>query len=495
MKPEDFSRPARLDEHIEALSSELERRQQAQQGLADAPDLRLTLDIHRAYQAETDEDQRSLERVLTRLVGNDASDQPKVIFLPQASKTQKRMSAMQNNTMTSLPEPKAQGKWTKRLGLIAAVLCVALLVGGFLTALNATHLKPKTTTASPKVTQVPTATPTPTIKTGPRGTVAWQGVTATNPSSWSPAGNRLVGTDANGMPASWDGLTGGNIVEYHLPSSLSSNNGPGYAIWSSDGSRVAFSEGKGIAVFNAKTGTLLQSLTMPQVSSTAQNAQAQGFGRLAWSPDGKELATIYYLTTGQNARNSTTVIQLYVWNLMTNQTVTKPTSEWINEIAWSPAGRYLATWETQESSGATANLYLWDTTTWQIANTYTNMSDFSWSPDGSQMAMNRGGSVQIFATATNAVLHSFTSPNGWVGQVAWQPHGTSILLTTYNTSGGTYLSLWNPSTNASYTFTTYQGSEVNSGISWSSDGKYVLMSAFNQNPPQGSFYEVIWIAE
>lgn len=42
MKHDDFSRPAKLDEHIEALSSELERRRRAQQGLADAPDLRLT---------------------------------------------------------------------------------------------------------------------------------------------------------------------------------------------------------------------------------------------------------------------------------------------------------------------------------------------------------------------------------------------------------------------------------------------------------------------
>lgn len=163
MKPDDFSRPARLDEQIEALSSELERRQQAQRSLSDAPDLRLTQDIRRTYQSETDEDQRSLERVLARLVGNEARDQQKVIFLPQTQKTQKRMSAMQNNTMNSSPQPKGKSKstWTRSVGLIAAVLCVALLVGGFLTALNATRANHTTTVGSQK-TVTPTPQPTAT---------------------------------------------------------------------------------------------------------------------------------------------------------------------------------------------------------------------------------------------------------------------------------------------------------------------------------------------
>lgn len=159
MKPDDFSRPAKLDEQIGELTNELERRQQAQSGLADTPDLRLTLDIRHAYQAETDEDQRSLERVLARLVGNETADQPKVIFLPQASKTQKRMSTMQNNTMNSSPQLRVNGGWKKRVGLIAAVLCVALLMGGFLTVLNATHAG-RTTGAGSRTSVTPTPQPT-----------------------------------------------------------------------------------------------------------------------------------------------------------------------------------------------------------------------------------------------------------------------------------------------------------------------------------------------
>jgi hypothetical protein len=161
MKPDDFSRPAKLDEQIGEITNKLERRQQAQSGLADAPDLRLALDIRYAYQAEADEDQRSLERVLARLTGDDVADRPKVIFLPQANKPQKRMSTMQTNTMNSSPQPKDKGKssWTKHVGLIAAVLCITLLVGGFLTVLNATHAG-RTTGVGSHTTVTPTPQPT-----------------------------------------------------------------------------------------------------------------------------------------------------------------------------------------------------------------------------------------------------------------------------------------------------------------------------------------------
>lgn len=66
---------------------------------------------------------------------------------------------MQTNTVNSSPEPKAKGKWTKRVGLIAAVLCVALLMGGFLTVLNAIHAG-RTTSVGSHTTVTPTPQPT-----------------------------------------------------------------------------------------------------------------------------------------------------------------------------------------------------------------------------------------------------------------------------------------------------------------------------------------------
>lgn len=159
MKPDDFSRPTMLDEQIEALARELEQRQRTRRDLADAPDLRLAQDIRQAYQAETNEDKRSLERVLSRLVANEAADQPKVISFPQVNTTGKRMPAMQTNTMNSSPQHKTKGRWGRRIGLIAAVLCLALLVGGFLSVLNATHAN-HTTGVGSSVTAKPTPQPT-----------------------------------------------------------------------------------------------------------------------------------------------------------------------------------------------------------------------------------------------------------------------------------------------------------------------------------------------
>lgn len=503
MKPDNFSRPKMLDQQIETIACELEQRQQARQSLSDAPELRLTDDIRHAYQAETHEDQRSLARVLARLVGNDADARPKVIFLPHANNTEKRMSVMQN-TMNSSPQDKTQGGWKRRAGLFAAVLCLALLVGGFLTVLGATRAKPANTgTASSQHAQVPPFAPTPKIKTGPIGTIVSQGATYTSPMVWSPTGNRMAGQESDGSLASWDGVTGTNIVKYQT----TSHSGMSNAAWSSDGARVAFALADGIDVFNARTGALLESLSLPTLSST-ENVLAHGFQGLSWSPDSKYLVTLYSLETGTtlpkynnpNPAGTHMTNQLYVWDLASNQVVAKSASNLVTNIAWSPDGKYLATWTVGEAVGQNSSLQLWNPVTWQVAKTYAHVADFSWSPDGSQMALIKGGSVQILAAASDNVLRTFAGGHGAISAVTWQPHGTSLLVATYNVSANTfYLSLWNADTGSEvFPFTQYQGASA----SWSSDGTYVLMTAFNyhgQMPPSTpthvAWYEVIWIAK
>ena len=131
-------------------------------------------------------------------------------------------------------------------------------------------------------------------------------------------------------------------------------------------------------------------------------------------------------------------------DLAVNQVVAKPTSNLISNIAWSPDGRYLATWSIE---GVGPVLTLWDPATWQIARTYNGVADFYWSPTGSLMAMVKDGSVQIVDTASGKVLRSFAGGNGVVSSVAWQPRGTKVLVGMHNVSSNTsYLSLWNTQT-------------------------------------------------
>ncbi len=138
MDREEFSHTGKTDMYIDELVQDLQQHQRTRQSLADAPELRMTHDIRRAYQAEACEDARSLERVLARLRGDQAEAQSKVLFLPHVYQQQERISTMQHSINT-LARGKISRRWQQRAGLLAAVLFLTLLVGGLLTVLSVVH--------------------------------------------------------------------------------------------------------------------------------------------------------------------------------------------------------------------------------------------------------------------------------------------------------------------------------------------------------------------
>ena len=136
-----------IDARIDELLQDLEERQRTSQNLANSPELRMVHDIRRAYQAEAFEDSRSLERVLTKLKEDQAKTQTEVLFLPHVSRQPERISTLQHR-LDILARGKSSS-WQQRAGLLAAVVLLALLVGGLLTGLGVIHAGP--------------ASPTPTL--------------------------------------------------------------------------------------------------------------------------------------------------------------------------------------------------------------------------------------------------------------------------------------------------------------------------------------------
>jgi len=67
MEREKYSYARITDAQIDELVRDVQQRHQTHQSLANTPELRMTHDIRRAYQTETHEDARSLERVFARL--------------------------------------------------------------------------------------------------------------------------------------------------------------------------------------------------------------------------------------------------------------------------------------------------------------------------------------------------------------------------------------------------------------------------------------------
>lgn len=150
MEREKYSYARITDAQIDELVQDVQQRQRTHQSLANAPELRMTHDIRRAYQTETHEDARSLERVLTRLTEDQAEVKSKVFSLPRVYQQQKGISAMQSalNSMNASTRGKIKRGWAQRVGVLAAVLFLALLVGELLTVLSVGHTGQTSTPSS-----------------------------------------------------------------------------------------------------------------------------------------------------------------------------------------------------------------------------------------------------------------------------------------------------------------------------------------------------------
>jgi len=138
MDRKECSHAHMTDAHIDELVQDVQQRQRTRQSLADAPELRMAYDIRRAYQAETREDTRSLERVLARLRRDQAAAQSQALFVPRISQQPERISTMQHSIDT-FTRGKTSTRWQQRAGVLAAALFLTMLVGGLLTTLGVIH--------------------------------------------------------------------------------------------------------------------------------------------------------------------------------------------------------------------------------------------------------------------------------------------------------------------------------------------------------------------
>src|SRR6266566_131167 len=161
----------------------------------------------------------------------------------------------------------------------------------------------------------------------------------------------------------------------------------------------------------------------PQASITAYHGHTSTVFAVAWSPDGRRIAT---------GGNDSTV---QVWDARTGHLSVAYSGHTgtVYAVAWSPDGKRIA-------SGSDDNtVQVWEATSGHLLLTYTGhtagVRALAWSPDGTRIVSGgNDNTIQVWNATSGKRLLTYTGHLGSIWAVAWSPDGRSIVSATGNIS-------------------------------------------------------------
>ena len=241
---------------------------------------------------------------------------------------------------------------------------------------------------------------------------------------------------------SWDQADSSCLKVLLHPSGVTS------VAWSPDGKQIASgSFDKSVRIWEVETGQCQRVL--------------EGHGLIesvAWSPDGKQVAL------GSFDKS----VRIWVVETGQCQKVLEGHTDCISSVAWSPDGKQAA------SGSVDRSVRIWVVETGQCQRVLeghtSNIGAVVWSPDGEQVAScSHDKSVRIWVVETGQCQRALVGHAGRIDSVAWSPDGKQIASGSRDKS----VRMWEVETGQCQRILVGHAGRVNS-VAWSPDGKQIV---------------------
>lgn len=272
--------------------------------------------------------------------------------------------------------------------------------------------------------------------------------------AWSPDGARIASAGKDNTVHVWNAATGDRLVMYQEHTQAVEA-----VTWSPDGLEIASgSSDATVQIWGSRTGKTTLTYTNHRESIRA----------LAWSPNGIYLASgDQYRSTAKQPDDKHPVC---IWTRSAGKTVLayQGHTNMVLALAWSPDGKRIA------SASMDDPIHVWEAATGKLLLTYPSPLGFvfglAWSPDGNYLASSGlDMTVQVWQAATGRRIFSYQGLTSLAQQVAWSPDGKQVA--TANLDGTVHV--WQVTTGQQHYM--YQGHSVQPvrAVAWSPEGQRI----------------------
>ena len=490
----DFFSPQHVDESIHLLSSPEQAGNMLPWQIRMQPDARLVHDLQDTYNLERESYLRALQRVEDRLVaqrltGSQPGPAP-VPVAPHSQPFQAQTSKRKGLQSMEYIQPVPSSSFGRRIRLLVATLFTVVLVGSLSLVLTVVHQR---ASAPGGGVSLP-----PSTGTLGKTLYTLSGTQGFNSLAFSPDSQRVAAAETDGSVHIWDATTGQHLVTVAMPY-------VGFQVaWSPNGKLLAIVTDGGLEIANGQSGALIHSSSYPGFgllsgggSALAQHLQSSGgFGvaGLAWSPDGRFIA-VSLSTGGANGYIQVLNAQTYapVYQLPVDSSYGTP-----GLLAWSADGKYLAT------GALNIDTLQSETLAWNMANrqiVFAKATGNGSVTSGSQsianpLAFHSGGpsfsggdslafqpgtdnltltplsssAIEVWSLVTGKQLANYRQAGN--GTMVWSPGGRYIASVDATVTNQVDI-LDTFSGKKVYTYTMAGAPQIITALDWSPNGKYI----------------------